>query len=305
MTSMQSRIDELDTSVQSEGKRDITVDVNEFNEESQAFMPEFFAEVGQIKTAMSLIRRNVKAIQDAYDKQSWTQVDTSNSFSELEELLDATNSASGNVRNKLRIMKLENDKIPAEDAQKRIRTNMHAVLSKKFLLLLQEYQALQNSYREKTREKFQRQAEIVKPGVTREEVDAMLETGSDYFGDKLLSETKHTEAKNALMRIQEQQRDLKHLEKNIHDLHQVFLDMSNLVEASQETLEKVELDMTQTVGAASTAVHQVTKAEEYTMQRRRKFTIVATAITTVVLIIVVVVVAIVVAQLSAKAAVFS
>jgi len=66
--------------------------------------------------------------------------------------------------------------------------------------------------------------------------------------------------------------------------------MSNLVDASQETLEKVELDMSHTVASATSAVHHVTKAQEYEMQRRRKFTIVAVAITTVVLIAVVIVV---------------
>jgi len=242
---------------------------------------------------MSLIRRNIKAIQEAYDKQSWTQVDASSNkgLSELEELLDTTNASAANVRNKLRNMKQENDKLPAEDSQKKIRTNMHAVLSKKFLLLLQEYQALQNSFREKTRERFQRQAEIVKPGVTREEVDTMLETGNDYFGDKLMNDTKHGEAKNALMRIQEQKRDLKHLEKSIHELHQIFLDMSAYVDSSQESLEKVELDMGLTVESSSSAAIHLSRAKDYEMQRRRKFTILAVAIGSVILIIVLIVVA--------------
>jgi len=170
---------------------------------------------------------------------------------------------------------------------------MHAVLSKKFLALLQEYQSVQNAYREKSRERFQRQAEIVQPGVGREQVDQMLASGGDYFGDKLLSDKKHSEAKNALMNIQEQQRDLKHLEKNINELHQVFMDMEILVESATERMESVEIDVAKTVESGAHAVHALKKAEEYTMQRRRKITILAAGITTIVLIIILVVVGIV------------
>jgi len=299
---MQNRLSELSPSVQSE--RQVSIDVgfsDELNPEEQAFMPEFFAEVGEIKSSMSLIRKNIKSIQDIYDKQPWSSLDSTQSqkISELEDLLDSTNAVSAQVRNKLKNMKTENDRLSSENAQKRIRTNMHAVLSKKFLVLLQEYQSIQNSYREKSRERFQRQAEIVQPGVTREQVDAMLDQGGDYFGDKLLSDKRHVEAKNALMAIQEQQRDLKHLERSIHDLHQVFLDMAVLVEASNETMEKVELDLTSTVESGTVAVHNVKLAEEYAMARRKKFTILATAIATVVIVIVVVVVSIVAAKYAA------
>jgi len=304
---MQNRLSEFKTSVQAEGKTKAQVAVDmmsdDLNEEERAFMPEFFAEVGQVKTAMSLIRRNIKAIQDAYDKQPWSSIDSNQSqgISEFEELLDSTNAAASNVRNRLKAMKAENDKIPAENAQKRIRANMHSVLSKKFLLLLQEYSALQNSFREKTRERFQRQAEIVQPGVTNEEIDHMIASGGDYFSDKFMSETKHVEAKNALMRIQEQGRDLRHLERNIQELHQMFLDMSALVESSTETMEKVELDFNTTVAESGAAVTHVTRAEEYVMQKRRKLAIVGVGIVAIILVVVVVIVAI----LAAKGAIFS
>jgi len=296
---MQNQLSGISPSVQSD--RQVAIDVgDDLNEEEQAFMPEFFAEVGQIKTQMSLIRKNIKTIQDIYDKQPWSIDNGQNQkISELEEILDSTNASSSQVRNKLKAMKAENDKLPAENAQKRIRTNMHAVLSKKFLVLLQEYQSIQNSYREKSRERFQRQAEIVQPGVTREQVDDMLATGGDYFGDKLLNDKKHSEAKNALLTIQEQQRDLKHLEKSIQDLHQVFMDMAILVESTSEAMEKVELNMSKTVESGTLAVQYVKEAEESTMQRRRKMTLLATGITTVVLIALVVVALIVAAKLGA------
>jgi len=281
---------------------DISIDMGDENDESgAAFMPEFFEEVGQIKTLMSLIRRNIKLIQDEYNKQAWN-ANESRKNEALEELLDSTNSAALQIRNKLKLMKVENDKLSGESAQKRIRSNMHNILSKKFIALVQEYQALQNSYKEKFRERVQRQAEIVKPGVTRDEVDEMISSGGNYFADKMLADSKHLEAKNALLNIQEQQRDLKHLEKSIQELHQVFLDMAAIVEASSDQVGKVENDVTRSLSSAGQAVKHVTKAEEYLMQRRRRAALLYGGITAIIVTIALVAGLIIAAKLGAFAA---
>jgi len=281
---------------------DISIDMGDDTDESgAAFMPEFFEEVGQIKTLMSLIRRNIKLIQDEYNKQAWNANDTRKN-EVLEELLDSTNSAALQIRNKLKVMRAENDKLSGESAQKRIRSNMHNILSKKFIALVQEYQALQNSYKEKFRERVQRQAEIVKPGVTRDEVDEMIASGGNYFADKMLADSKHLEAKNALLNIQEQQRDLKHLEKSIQELHQVFLDMAAIVEASSDQVGKVETDVNRSLASAGQAVKHVTKAEEYLMQRRRRAALLYGGITAIIVTIALVAGLIIAAKLGAFAA---
>jgi len=99
-----------DVSPNIQGDKQVTIEIgnDEMNEyEDQSFMPQFFEEVGQIKTSMSLIRKNIKTIQDIYDKQSWSSVESSqrNKVEELEELMGATNGASGQVRNQLKQMK--------------------------------------------------------------------------------------------------------------------------------------------------------------------------------------------------------
>eukprot|EP01101_Sappina_pedata_P009244 TRINITY_DN533_c0_g2_i1.p1 TRINITY_DN533_c0_g2~~TRINITY_DN533_c0_g2_i1.p1 ORF type:complete len:348 (+),score=115.99 TRINITY_DN533_c0_g2_i1:130-1044(+) len=249
-------------------------------------MPEFFSEISEIKSSMSVIRHNIKSIQDAYDKHSWSPSDTSSTLAELEELLDTTNAIASTIRNKLKQLRTENDDLSPEDPQKKMRSSMHTVLSKKFILLLQEYQALQNSYREKTRERFQRQAEIVKPGVSREEVDTMLESGGDYFGDKLLNENRHGEAKNALARIQEQKRDLNRLERNLQEINNMFLDMNALVDTSTERLDVLEGSVSNVVLNSAIAAQNLVDAEAAVMAKRRRFTLLASGIGLIILIIV-------------------
>jgi len=266
-------------------------------------MPEFFEEVAKIKAQMTFIKKNVKAIEDAYERHTWSSADGNHQRSEeIEELLDATNAAATQVRNNLKILKEQNENLPAESAQKKIRTNMHAVLSRKFMMDLQRYQTLQNTYREKCRERFQRQAEIVKPGVTREEVDNMLSQGGDYFSDKIFADQKHIAAKNALLTIQEQQRDLRHLEKSIQELNQLFLDMSTIVDQSNTPMRNIQVHMNQTATHTTIALHNVTKAEQYTMQRRRRVALLITAIVTFILLVFAVIGLAIAAKLGAFAA---
>jgi len=260
------------------------------DQDDQNLDPKFLEDVGKIKTLTSVIRRNVNSIKDAYNKQAWSSVDSNLQKSEeLDTLLQDTNKSAGQVRNLLKRMKIENDLLSPEDPQKRNRSNLHANLSQKFLALVREYQTLQTDYKEKYRERVQRQAGIVKPGVTNEEVDQMIETGTSSFVDQILAETKHTEAKNALLEMQEQQRDLKHLERSIQELNQLFIDMSTIVEAASERVDSIEEHVSESMGHASSAVVDLTRANESRMTKRRR---VATTIGVVVtgLVIVAVVV---------------
>jgi len=197
--------------------------------------------------------------------------------------MKSTNAAASQVRTKLKKMKQENDGLPPENPQKRMRTSMHSLLTQKFIALVQEYQTVQTNYREKYRERMQRQAEIVKPGVTREEVDQMIETGTLTFAEKMLADEKHSAAKNALIQMQEQQRDLQHLEKSIQELNQVFIDMSTIVEAHSESFGRVEENVNQSVSISGAAVKSASQASEHANTRRRRIAIVTTTITVVVL----------------------
>jgi len=173
---------------------EVIVDKHDDQDGQDDIDPKFLEDVGKIKTLTNVIQRNVNSIRDAYNKQAWSSVDSQKS-EELETLLQDTNSAAGQVRNLLKTMKIENDLLPAEDHQKRNRINFHTDLTQKFIALVTEYQTLQTNYKDKYRERVQRQAGIVKPDVTDEEVNQIIETGTSSFVDQILAETKHSEAK--------------------------------------------------------------------------------------------------------------
>ena len=80
----------------------------------------------------------------------------------------------------------------------------------------------------------------MKPDVTREEIDAAFEGGPNaqpqIFTQQILQGPGHASARNALADIQEKHRDIMKLEASIAELHQLFLDMSVLVESQARSL---------------------------------------------------------------------
>jgi len=286
------------------GQLEIVVDSNDDLTDGQGSLsPEFFEEVGQIRSLTSLIRRNVKSIEEAYNKQAWSSADkNSQKTQELEDLMESTNSAAIKVRTKLKTMKDANDALPSEDSQKKTRTHIHNVLTQKFISLITEYQTLQNNYKEKYRERVQKQAEIVKPGISRDEVDEMITSGTGVFTDQILSDQKHTEAKNALLQMQEQQRDLKQLEKSIQELNQLFIDMQTIVESSSENINRLEANVNQSVQITGTGVAHLVKANEYANIRRKRIAFTIGAILIVLLIVAGVIAALIAAKVGPFAA---
>lgn len=77
-------------------------------------------------------------------------------------MIDATNLAARDVRTKLKEMDKENKKLEKGTAEFRIRASMHGTLTKKFLDVMAEYQEIQTKYKNKFRERVERQYKIGK-----------------------------------------------------------------------------------------------------------------------------------------------
>jgi t-SNARE complex subunit (syntaxin) len=279
---MADRLSDLKGSINASKDDMVAIDIDMANAEKgvgagNEFMSDFFEEVGHIKSLMSQIRTNIKTIQDTYAKQNWVDVGAPGQTQgeQLEELLRSTNLAATKIRNKLREMKMENDKCPPDSSQKRIRTNMQSTLSKKFLDLMQEYQAIQTGYKDKYRERVQRAAEIVKPGITQDEVEQIIhsENANALFSDQILNDPRHAGAKNALVGIQQQNRDIKQLEKSINELQQMFIDMATVVDVQGQALDQIGLNVNDAVMSSGVSVSALEVAERYNKQRKRRMAI--------------------------------
>eukprot|EP00296_Roombia_truncata_P000617 JP436298.1.p1 GENE.JP436298.1~~JP436298.1.p1 ORF type:complete len:291 (+),score=67.66 JP436298.1:109-873(+) len=225
---------------------------------------------------MSVIRRNIKTIEQKHG-QALTAISIEQgkqSNEELENLMDETQANATQIRNSLKAMdKSNSDFCKTNDPQgseARIRTNMHGTLTRKFVDMMSEYQEVQTKYKAKYKERVERQYKIVNPNASASEIEKVMDGNPDrVFADVILSAS-HVAAKNALADIQEKHKDILKLESSISELHQLFLDMSVLVETQGELLDQIEYSVQQSVAYTEKGVKELDKAKEYHASARKK-----------------------------------
>ena len=199
---------------------------------------------------------------------------------EIEDLMDQTTTLIKAVKEALKDLDKEGKehaKKSKNDAEARTRQNMYNTLVKKFISVVQEYQEMQNKFKSKYRDRVGRQLKVVRPDATVDEINEMIESGGDQdiFKQQMLSENSTQAARNALADIQDKHKDIMRLEQSIVELHQLFVDMSVLVETQGEMLDQIEYSVQQAHQYVDKGVKQLEKAKESQKNARKRMCCIA------------------------------
>lgn len=171
----------------------------------------------------------------------------------------------------------------------RTRTSVISGLGKKLKDLMDDFQALRakvtNEYKETVERRY---FTITGEKADEQTIENLISTGeSENFLQKAIQDQGRGQILDTISEIQERHDAVKEIEKNLLDLHQVFLDMAALVEAQGQQLNNIESN----VGHANSFVRRGTEelvvAKEY-QKNSRKMTCIAVGLGTGVVIILVV-----------------
>jgi len=260
--------------------------------DEQDFMNTFFQDVGSIKGAMANIKKNIKGIEEKYVSQLNSVMDQSGKGSnEVQTLIDATNGLVTETRGRLDKLKSDTAEFQASKTatttEVRIRTNMHSTLTQKFLETVQEYQEVQTTYKNKYKEKVERQYKIAKPDATPDEIEDAMQSGdsSKIFANQILDTHLHQQAKNALAYIEARHKDIVRLEASILELHQLFVDMAVLVDSQGELLNQIEFNVTQSVAYMEQGNKELKQAVKLQKKGRKKMIIIIVILIIIIIVI--------------------
>mmetsp|Transcript_21125 Transcript_21125/g.50171 ORF Transcript_21125/g.50171 Transcript_21125/m.50171 type:complete len:366 (+) Transcript_21125:162-1259(+) len=260
------------------GGDDVAIDIDGAGGATQSpFMKDFFDKVGQVKRNMDQMKRNMGTIEKTHGQAlSSVSRDAANKRQEeLDDLMDQTSTCMKSVKELLKQMdeegKKHDKKVGHQDSETRIRNNMHSTLTKKFVQHVKEYQEMQTKYKNKYRERVGRQLKVVKPDATQDEIDELMDSGQqNVFSQQLLAERSTQAAKNALADIQDKHKDILRLEQSIVELHQLFVDMSVLVQQQGEMLDDIQYTVQQAHAYVDKGVQQLEKAKESQKKARKR-----------------------------------
>ncbi|PWA28960.1 hypothetical protein CCH79_00019809 [Gambusia affinis] len=160
-------------------------------------------------------------------------------------------------------------------ADLRIRKTQHSTLSRKFVEVMTEYNTTQSKYRDRCKDRIQRQLEITGRTTTNEELEDMLESGKlAIFTDDVSTapaiKMDSQMTKQALNEIETRHTEIIKLENSIRELHDMFVDMAMLVESQGEMIDRIEYNVEHSVDYVERAVSDTKKAVKYQSQARKK-----------------------------------
>jgi len=203
-------------------------------------MTAFYAEISSIQDSLRTFNDNVNRISDLHSRSlnSMDDAATQRITSQLNELVADTSALSATL--KRRIKALEKQGGSGRDGQ--IRKQQTALVKAKFVEAIQNYQTVEQQYRQKYKQRMERQFKIVKPDASPEEVKAVVndEQGGQIFSQALMNSSRYAESRAAYREVQERHEDIKRIEQTLTELAQLFNDMSVLVEQQDETINVIE-----------------------------------------------------------------
>ncbi|XP_027804401.1 syntaxin-1B isoform X7 [Marmota flaviventris] len=234
-------------------------------------MDEFFEQVEEIRGCIEKLSEDVEQVKKQHSAILAAPNPDEKTKQELEDLTADIKKTANKVRSKLKAIEQsieQEEGLNRSSADLRIRKTQHSTLSRKFVEVMTEYNATQSKYRDRCKDRIQRQLEITGRTTTNEELEDMLESGKlAIFTDDIKMDSQMT--KQALNEIETRHNEIIKLETSIRELHDMFVDMAMLVESQGEMIDRIEYNVEHSVDYVERAVSDTKKAVKYQSKARR------------------------------------
>lgn len=254
-------------------------------EDNSRFMSDFFAHVDSLRTNIDKISELVDEVKRLHSTILAAPQADDRTKEELEEKMGDIKKLANDVRQRLKNMEDDqNQPTSSSPAQNRIAKVQYQDLAKKFRDVMNDYNQVQVAYRQKCKERIQRQLEITGRSVTEGEVEEMLESGNPaVFTQGIMVET--AQAKQSLADIEARHGDIIKLEKSIKELHDMFIDMAALVQTQGEMIDRIEYNVVQSENFVKAASTDTKKAVKFQSAARRKKIIILICLAVIIVIL--------------------
>eukprot|EP00088_Acartia_fossae_P033010 TRINITY_DN33783_c0_g1_i1.p1 TRINITY_DN33783_c0_g1~~TRINITY_DN33783_c0_g1_i1.p1 ORF type:complete len:298 (-),score=130.10 TRINITY_DN33783_c0_g1_i1:385-1278(-) len=244
------------------------------DEEAEGPMKEFFKEVEEIREVADKIDAKINEV-----KKLQTQILNSPKVdaiqqAQMDDLMAEIKKMANTCRSRLKKMEQETE---AEEkgrgnvtAEIRIRKTQHMTASRRFVEVMTEYNRIQVSYREESKEQIKRQMEISGKTATDEELEQMLEGGGARLTGHIHIEGNEEQLRQTINDIEARHEMFIKLEQSIKELHEMFMDIAMLVENQGEMVNRIDAHVESAVEYTTRATNDTKKALEYQSKARRK-----------------------------------
>ncbi|WCJ26947.1 Syntaxin-124 [Euphorbia peplus] len=247
-------------------------------------LDKFFEDVENVKEDINSVAKLYKTLQEANEESK-----VAHNAKTVKNLRSRMDADVGQVLKRAKLIKgkLEALERSNADARKvpgcgpgssadRTRTSVVSGLGKKLKDRMDEFQGLRAKMSEEYKETVERRYfTITGEKASEETIDNLISSGeSESFLQKAIQDQGRGQILDTISEIQERHDAVKEIEKNLLELHQVFLDMAALVEAQGHQLNDIESHVAHASSFVRRGTDQLQDAREY-QKSSRKWTCIA------------------------------
>ncbi|TBU35805.1 t-SNARE [Dichomitus squalens] len=258
-------------------------------------MTAFYSEISSIQDDIRTFNDNVNRISDLHSRSLNTTDDVAGQRvnQQLEDLVADTSALSDVLRRRIKALQKQG----GTGRNGEIRKQQTGLVKQKFMEAIQNYQTVEQQYRQRYKQRLERQYKIVKPDASPEEVKAVVDDdqGGQIFSQALMNSNRYGEARSAYREVQERHADIKKIERTLTELAQLFNDMSILVEQQDEQITVINDTVKEVEKDVETGLNYTNKAVDSARAARKKRWI-CFILCLIIIIIIAIVVAVVVLQ---------
>ncbi|KAG2218954.1 hypothetical protein INT45_004646 [Circinella minor] len=236
-------------------------------------MDHFLSEIEQVKHEIDTVNSDIKAVEslhnqalETYNEEQWQYY-----AGELERLQQNVRAQNNSIKNRLAEIERTNAQMH-HSGESKIRQTQSENVRKRFLDTIRHYQEIENDYRQKYRQRIERQIRIVKPEATEEEVEQIMDSdqGTQVFTQSIIQAGRQSSSRAVLSEVQNRHTDIKRIERTLLELHELFEDMQMLVERQGEVIVKIDDHAEQVAGDLKEGNRAVKRAVDFARSTRAK-----------------------------------
>ncbi|CAN4094149.1 unnamed protein product [Withania somnifera] len=242
-------------------------------------LAKFFEDVENVKEDMKDVEKFHKKLQESNEESKL--VHNAKTVKEIRSRMDSDVSQILKrvkmIKGKLEALERSNAahrKIqgcgPGSSAD-RTRTSVVSGLGKKLKVLMDDFQGLRARMNDEYKETVARRYFTVTGEKPDDElIDNLISRGeSETFLQKAIQEQGRGQIMDTISEIQERHDAVKEIEKNLIELHQIFLDMAALVEAQGQQLNDIESHVAHASSFVRRGTEQLVEAREIQKSSRK------------------------------------
>jgi len=231
---------------------------------------DFLNEISAIQDLISEFNDNVKKISTLHSRALGVVLEGEGqqTLALLDDQVAKTRDLGNQVKKRIEALKMQ----PIRHGQESKRDQI-TVVANQFMTALRSYTEVETDYRQKQRQRIERQVKIVKPDATAEEMKAVVdnaEGGEQIFASALTQTRRYGESRTAHREVQDRHEDIRKIERTLEDVAQLMNDMSVLIAQQDEIIGDIEDQTGQVERDTAKGQQHMDKAVASARSARRK-----------------------------------